>query len=76
MNDFCDCSQCPHHCGEDDEINLPAEDTSTKPAPDDSEDNPLDNKVAAEEKIEKLKKAISDLGFKLEDTKEGIRVSM
>ena len=20
MDDFCDCSQCPHHCGDEDEI--------------------------------------------------------
>jgi predicted ArsR family transcriptional regulator len=37
------------------------------------EKNPEDN--SAEEKVEKLKKSISELGFEVEETKEGIKIS-
>lgn len=33
------------------------------------------NQGSAEEKVEKLKKAIADLGFKVEETEEGIRIT-
>ncbi len=37
------------------------------------EKNPENN--SAEQKVEKLKKSIKDLGFKVEETEEGIKIS-
>ncbi|HEX7586341.1 MAG TPA: hypothetical protein VF390_01765 [Patescibacteria group bacterium] len=37
------------------------------------ETNPEDN--SPEEKVEKLKKSIEELGFKVEETTEGIKIS-
>jgi hypothetical protein len=82
MDDFCDCSQCPHHCGEEDEIVSPADENdaaTTNPADDSgeaSDEEDADNKASAEKKVKKLKRAIKALGFKLKDTDEGIRVMM
>ncbi|MFZ2189091.1 MAG: hypothetical protein WAV73_06035 [Candidatus Moraniibacteriota bacterium] len=81
MNDFCDCSQCPHHCGGDEEIVSPAnknDDTATTALSDDSDEvsDDEDAKAMAVEKVKKLKKDIKALGFKLKDTDEGIRVTM
>jgi hypothetical protein len=76
MNDFCDCSQCPHHCsGDDESIDSPTAATSVF---DDSEEtsNDKDTKASAEKKVKKLKKDIKALGFKLKDTDKGIRVTM
>jgi anti-sigma28 factor (negative regulator of flagellin synthesis) len=93
MDDFCDCSQCPHHCSGDEEIVLPAngnDDTATTTSSDDSgevsddEDASSFAKASADKdaeamavkKVEKLKKAIESLGFKLENTAKGIRVTL
>ena len=80
MDDFCDCSQCPHHCGEDDEAVLPADENgTTATTPSDASGEASDDEDAqamAVKKVEKLKKAIRALGFKLKDTDEGIRVMM
>jgi hypothetical protein len=57
MDDFCDCSQCPHHCGDED----------------DDEDD--DAKKEAQKKIKNLEEDIQALGFKTEETEEGIKVS-
>ncbi|MCX6762032.1 MAG: hypothetical protein NTY33_04330 [Candidatus Moranbacteria bacterium] len=91
MDDFCDCSSCPHHCGGDDEIDTPADDKlgTTTPNSDESgeasddEDaakvsavESADAKAMADKKVDHLKKDIIELGFKLEDTEDGIRVMM
>lgn len=55
MSDFCDCSQCPHHCDEKNELDSSVE--------------------VAQEKIAKLEAEIESLGFKVEETKDGIKVS-
>ena len=86
MDDFCDCSQCPHHCGEDKEEVLPTDDNeknavTATPSGDSSETSDAKDasslaEASANEKVAKLKKAIQALGFKLKDTKDGIRVMM
>jgi hypothetical protein len=87
MDDFCDCSQCPHHCGGDDEVVLPADENNVTAPSDDSKNNDdkdaiasakktADAKAMAVKKVKKLKKDIKALGFKLKDTDEGIRVMM
>jgi|GEM_PF-6724297 len=82
MDDFCDCSSCPHHCGGDDEVDARADDKGgmTTPNLDESseasDDEDADALASAEKKVKKLKKAIRALGFKLKDTEEGIRVMM
>jgi hypothetical protein len=66
MNDSCNCSCCPHNCGGNDD-------------PEDSIENVLDNKEEkaniAHKKVTKLKSDIKKLGFKVKDTKDGLRVS-
>ncbi len=54
MSDFCDCSRCPQHCGNDEEI---------------------EEGVEAQEKVKKLEEDIAALGFKVEETEDGIKVS-
>ncbi|MFZ2193498.1 MAG: hypothetical protein WAV31_04620 [Candidatus Moraniibacteriota bacterium] len=65
MGDFCNCSQCPHHCGGDEE--------------DDTIKDFLDNKIGSQEeatkKVEALKKDIKKIGFKIKKTKDGLKVS-
>lgn len=93
MDDFCDCSQCPHHCAGDDEEIVEEDSTTTAPsddATDSKEDSteasmevsmftpedPSDAEALAGKKVDSLKKDILDLGFKLEETGDGIRVTM
>jgi len=98
MDDFCDCSQCPHHCGGDEEEIIEADKTNATVASDDTTDadadsveasietsiedsistpeDPSDAKVLAGKKVDSLKKDILDLGFKLEETGDGIRVTL
>ena len=93
MNDFCDCSQCPHHCGGNDEVDAPVDgnngatttsdsDKSDEGEVSDDEDTSsfakasADETASAIEKVDHLKKDIIELGFKLEDTDDGIRVTM
>lgn len=77
MDDSCDCSKCPHHCGGDDEDLEDKKEKADSSAPaDDSTDDFSNDENSAGEKVDKLKKAIAALGFKLEDTEQGIRVTM
>lgn len=83
MDDFCDCAQCPHHCGGNEEEVSPAgKENVEATTPSNSNEASCDEdasslaKASANEKVDKLKKAIQALGFKLEDTKEGIKVTM
>lgn len=66
MGDFCNCSQCPHHCGGDEE-----ESDDIKSFFDDKKETTEE----ATKKVENLKKDIKKLGFKLKKTKDGLRVS-
>lgn len=59
MQNSCDCSNCPHQCGSEDE---------------DETVNTLAEKKA-QNLIASLKKDIQALGFKTEDTEDGIKVS-
>ncbi|HAI73841.1 MAG TPA: hypothetical protein DCS28_02400 [Candidatus Moranbacteria bacterium] len=69
----CNCARCPHSCGDEKE----PEKNGNKQIPEESnDDSSEETKITANKKIEKLKQAILNLGFKLEDTKKGIRVSM
>ncbi|MFA5961071.1 MAG: hypothetical protein WC848_00090 [Parcubacteria group bacterium] len=91
MDDFCDCSQCPHHCGGDEEEIVEDDSTATAPADDtaNSEEDSVEASIEASttksssdaealagKKVDSLKKDILDLGFKLEETGDGIRVTM
>ncbi len=83
MNDFCDCSQCPHHCGRSEDADTPVdgnnEETTTSESNKSNEGEAFDDEdttASAIEKVDHLKKDIIELGFKLEDTEDGIRVTM
>ena len=58
MGDFCNCAQCPHHCGEEE---------ATEDA---------DAKKEAQKKLKNLEADIQALGFKIEEGKDGIKVTM
>ena len=76
MSDFCDCSQCPHHCGGNEEEYDELDEKSENESDNDSEDKTSDTALAsAEKKIKSLKHDIKALGFKLKNTKDGLRVS-
>jgi len=57
MGDFCNCAQCPHHCGDEEN----------------NEDD--DARKEAQKKLKNLEDDIQALGFKTEETEEGIKVS-
>ena len=65
MSDFCNCASCPHHCGDeeqDDDIKSVLDDDAAKAA-------------TADKNVKKLKSDIEKLGFNVEDTKDGMKVS-
>ena len=61
MSDFCNCSNCPHHCDDQEES---------------TEKDTLEEQTKnADKRIQKLKSDIKKLGFNLEETKDGLRIS-
>ena len=69
MDDFCDCSQCPHHCGDNEEedfindiadINLPASSDSDETSDDENTDSPSSS-IAKDLASKKVKKMIMNL---------------
>lgn len=61
MNKSCDCEHC---------------DCSNEKNPkNNSAEQPSSAEVTADKKVEKLKKSIEELGFKVEETPEGIKIS-
>jgi hypothetical protein len=73
MSDFCNCASCPHHCGSEDE-DIDEDITDIKSLLDGDEKD-VEKVKKAKKQVEKLKKDIKKLGFKLDDTKDGLRVS-
>ena len=61
MGTDCNCGHCD--CGDE------------KKPEDDSAFQPSSDEAMASKKVEKLKKSIEDLGFKVEETEEGIKIS-
>lgn len=70
----CNCAHCPHSCGNEEEVEKNEEQVSEESNDNDSSEDEAKN--TANKKVERLKQAILNLGFKLENTTEGIRVSM
>ncbi|PJA86537.1 MAG: hypothetical protein CO141_04225 [Candidatus Moranbacteria bacterium CG_4_9_14_3_um_filter_42_9] len=61
MGNSCDCGHCD--CG------------AEKNLEDNSAMQPSVAEITANKKVEKLKKSIEELGFKVEETPEGIKIS-
>lgn len=78
MDNSCNCAHCPHSCGDKEEIEKNDDEQISEESSDDtsSEKEPAVVKATTTRKVEKLKQAILNLGFKLEDTEKGIRVTM
>lgn len=69
MGDFCNCASCPNHCGGEDEDKIDIKSLL------DGDEKDVEKVKKAKKQVEKLKKDIKKLGFKLDDTKDGLRVS-
>jgi|APCry1669188970_1035186.scaffolds.fasta_scaffold174209_2 hypothetical protein len=60
MQNSCNCSSCPHQCNNADDENESMDDLA---------------KLKAQKLIDSLKNDIQALGFKTEETEDGIKVS-
>lgn len=72
MDNSCNCAHCPHSCGDEEEVEKNDDEPANLPA----KALAKEGAKATADKVEKLKQAILNLGFKLEDTEKGIRVTM
>ncbi len=74
----CNCAHCHNHCGEEDNENI-KEDSGEQNLEDSSlENDNMDESASAKasaDKVEKLKQAIIALGFNIENTEKGLRIS-
>ncbi len=75
----CNCAHCPRSCSDEEDENIKedsGEQNLEDSCGDDSEkEEPSSAKAMAGEKIEKLKQAIIALGFSIEATEKGLRIS-